>query len=170
MTTESGPSCSVVRVPPGGSGCFDTRLNVSSEMIADTEPSKHWHREVVQVLVLSLHLQHQDQRNGIIVHKAWWNKATPCVKKLVGPVYLLYFAQDDRGKFDSQLFRFLQGGGEANQVGQRLHADKTWSLFVRRLPKHTQKSKTCVCFHKCKWLKIILGHLTSHTVNYKADT
>lgn len=64
--------------------------------------------------------------------------STPCVKKK-NRFYLFHFVQDDRRKFDSQLLRFLQGGGEANQVGQGLHADQARSLFIRRLPKHTQK-------------------------------
>lgn len=48
-------------------------------------------------------------------------------------LYLVDLAGYSRGKFDSQLLRFLQGSWEAAQVGQRIHADQARSLFIRRL-------------------------------------
>lgn len=53
--------------------------------------------------------------------------------------YLVDLVGYSRRKFDSQLLRFLQGSWEAAQIGQRMHADQAWSLFIRRLNTHTKR-------------------------------
>jgi len=52
---------------------------------------------------------------------------------LVSVPHLFDLAGDDGGQLGAELLRLLEGGGEAAQVGQALHADQPRGLAVCRL-------------------------------------
>ena len=54
-------------------------------------------------------------------------------KAFGGLAHFFDFAGDDGGQLGSELLRLLEGGGEAAEVGQALHADQPRGLAVCRL-------------------------------------